>query len=445
MNLAGAPAEAERSLRIAMLVNEFPVISETFVVDQVTSLLCAGHTVDVFALNGESGTQIRYVTAHSSPQLMACVHLSERAPERLTERIPAWLRLACSCLVSRPLQTARQVNPLRHRRRAVTLRTLFEESVLLKRPPAPYDVVHAQFGYVGLKALRMRETGLLEGPLITHFRGSDVTQFVSSYGSRCYDRLFASGEHFLANCEHFRARAIELGCPSDRIAVLGTGIDLRRFPFSEPAAVQGDTTRLMSVGRLVEKKGLAYAIRAAAQLAAQGLDIRYDMVGDGPLKGQLQTLIDELNVSDRVRLLGKREPEEIATLLASSQLFVAPSVTAQRGDQDAPVNTLKEAMAIGRPVIATEHGGIPELVEHEVSGLLVPERDSEALAAAIRRLTAAPQRWKQLARAGRRAVEKSYDLRDITHRLLEIYWEVAARDRARHGRASIATATQTAT
>jgi colanic acid/amylovoran biosynthesis glycosyltransferase len=96
-------------------------------------------------------------------------------------------------------------------------------------------------------------------------------------------------------------------------------------------------------------------------------------------------------------------------------------VTAQDGDADAPVNTLKEAMATGLPVIATRHGGIPELVEHGVNGLLVPERDPAAIAAALRELAAAPERWHTMGQCGREAVVERYGLEEVASMTLAAY------------------------
>lgn len=183
--------------------------------------------------------------------------------------------------------------------------------------------------------------------------------------------------------------------------------------------------RIVTTGRLTGKKGIEYGIRAVAKLLKAGRNIRYDIIGDGPLKENLERLIEHLGVGSAVRLLGWKQQQEIIEILTEAQLFVAPSVTSKEGDQDAPVNVLKEAMAMGIPVIGTRHGGIPELVEDYVSGLLVPERDSESLADKLDYLLDHPQVWLAMGRAGRLRVEQDYDINKLNDHLFDIYRQLS--------------------
>ena len=163
----------------------------------------------------------------------------------------------------------------------------------------------------------------------------------------------------------------------------------------------------MSTGRLVEKKGLEYSIRAITRIMQHHPNIRYTIIGDGSLKPDLQQLIEELALSQQVSLLGWRKQEEVIKILDRSQILVAPSVTAADGNQDAPVNTLKEAMAMGLPVIGTLHGGIPELIEDAVSGFLVPERNPEAISEKLSYLIEHPEIWVSMGQAGRVPMSKN--------------------------------------
>ncbi len=144
----------------------------------------------------------------------------------------------------------------------------------------------------------------------------------------------------------------------------------------------------MSVGRLVEKKGIRYAIDALANFRSSGRDVVFDVVGDGILRDQLMKQASELGVSDYVRYHGALSSDAVGRILRGGHLFVAPSVTAASGDQDAATNSGKEAMATGLPVVVTRHGGMPEMVSDGVTGFLVPEQD--AIWAARTRSTSAP-------------------------------------------------------
>ena len=161
-----------------------------------------------------------------------------------------------------------------------------------------------------------------------------------------------------------------------------------------------------------------------AFLAETYPNIEYNIIGDGELREHFQKLIEKLNVGHIVKLVGWKQQEELIEILDNSHILIAPSVTAADGNQDAPVNTLKEAMAMGLPVIGTLHGGIPELIEDGISGLLVPERDGEAIAQKVSYLIEHPEIWTDMGKAGRDRVEEKYDMHRLNDQLVDIYKSV---------------------
>lgn len=154
------------------------------------------------------------------------------------------------------------------------------------------------------------------------------------------------------------------------------------------------------------------------------LNIEYNVIGDGPLRESLQQLIQDLNVGHIVKLLGWKQHQEIVEILDNSHIFLAPSVTAKGGDQEGTPNVLKEAMAMGLPVISTPHGGIPELIEDGISGFLVPERDADAIAEKLSYLIEHPEVWPQMGQVGRAQVEEKYDMNKLNDELVEIYQQL---------------------
>jgi colanic acid/amylovoran biosynthesis glycosyltransferase len=288
----------------------------------------------------------------------------------------------------------------------------------------PYDIIHCQFGTLGPAALMFRQAGLLQGKLVTIFRGIDISSHVQEQGEDVYEELFAQGDFFLANCQFFRQKAVKLGCNPEKILVHGSGIDCSKFAFKPRYFPSDGRVRIATTGRLVEKKGIQYGIRAIAQLAQTHPNIEFNIIGDGPLKTKLEKLIQELKLDGLVKLLGWKNQPEIVEILQQCHIFIAPSVTAADGNQDAPVNTLKEAMAMGLPVISTYHGGIPELVEDGVSGFLVPERDAGAIAQKLSYLIEHPEIWPEMGQAGRGRVEQKYDMEKLNDELVEIYQQL---------------------
>ncbi|MES1025527.1 glycosyltransferase [Gloeocapsa sp. BRSZ] len=412
-------------MKIAFIVLGFPELSQTFILNQITGLIDRGHSVDIYALKGSEVQASKVHPDVEKYQLLARTYYycAPNLPKNFLWRVLKGFGLLATKLNKNPSIWLNALNIFQYRRNALSLRPLYKVIPLLDTPNQ-YDIVHCQFGLCGLEAMSLRKFGLLQGKLVVCFRGFDISEFIQQYGDSAYNRLFEVGDFFLTNCDYFRQRLLKLGCPEDKVMVHRSGLDCNRFIFNPPKVDISDTVQIVTSGRLVEKKGIEYAIRAIAKLVKSKPNIDYKIIGDGPLRQQLQQLITELGVNDTVKLLGWKDQEEIIEVLKKSHIFIAPSVTAKSGDQDAPVNVLKEAMAIGLPVISTYHGGIPELIQDNVSGFLVPERDADAIAQKISYLLNNPQIWDSVTRAARAQVEAGYDLHKLNDELVDIYQQL---------------------
>jgi colanic acid/amylovoran biosynthesis glycosyltransferase len=413
-------------LRVAFFVHSFPLLSEAFIINQAAALIARGHQVDIYAMWGR--------LTHRAAQFPIAERagLFERSfdPEFFSApmpRIASAARLALTRFSGRLRVLAGALNVFAHGHWAANLRLLHEAAML--DLGGPYDVVHCQFADLAPLVLRLRRIGAFDAPVITHLRGIDITRRPREMGAAVYTRIFDEGDVFLPNCERFRQKAIALGCAPHKLSVFRSAIDLKEFAYRGARIAADSRVRLALVGRLVEKKGVTYAIDAVAQLLARGLDIEMKILGDGPLRAELESQVTDLNLRERVQFLGARGHADVIALLQESDLLLAPSITAADGDEDAPVNTLKEGMAIGLPVIATDHGGIPELVRDGHSGLLVAERDAVALADAVVQLIERRAEWETFGCHGRRCVEAEYDIDRQTDSLLEL--DRAAIDRYR--------------
>jgi colanic acid/amylovoran biosynthesis glycosyltransferase len=400
-------------MRIAVLASEFPVLSETPFLNQITGLVRRGHEVTILAERPQA-------VAEFHPDI-ARLGLAARYPLALPS--PGRRRAAARYLLGRPpgerRVLLRTLSPLRFWRRAWTLEEFRRAAGVL--PSGHYDVCYAAFGHDGLRALRLGRSGALAGPLAVAFRGADLTKFVAIRGRRVYRALFRRAALLLPVCEAFARRLEALGAPPERVTVHRTGIDLARWRWRDRPVEPAGPLRLVSVGRLVEKKGFGYVLEAVRRLREAGIAAEYEIVGDGPLRAALEADARRLAIDDRVRFLGWQSQDRVAEALDGAQLLVAASVTAANGDEEGIPNVLKEAMAVGLPVVSTANGGIPELVENEATGLLVPERDPQALAARLAELARHPDRRTALARAGRARVERDYDIERLNDRLVALF------------------------
>lgn len=272
--------------------------------------------------------------------------------------------------------------------------------------------VHAHFGTNGALATPLaRGLGI---PLAVTFHGHDVAGLLpQNRRTRRYFRyqryapdMFDYASLLLCASQELADMLLELGAPASKIVVHRLGIDLARWQVPE----RGDgPVSVLMIGRLVEKKGMEYGIRAFAEVHREHPDIRLRIVGSGPRAEELAALARALDVESAVSFLGVLAPDQIAAELARAHVLLAPSVVAQDGDRESGVIVIKEAGAAGLPTIGTHHGGIPEIIEHARTGLLVPERDAGALAVCLRQLIENPDERAAMGREARAAMEAQYD------------------------------------
>jgi colanic acid/amylovoran biosynthesis glycosyltransferase len=208
------------------------------------------------------------------------------------------------------------------------------------------------------------------------------------------------------------------------------GINFQQFSGQRPGCGEGPI-RILSVGRFVEKKGFEFGIRAVSALIGEDFEIEYLIAGDGPLNTQLKQLVSQLGTSDHIRFLGWKQPDEIAELLRKSDLLLAPSVTACDGDMEGIPVALMEAMASGTLVVSTSHSGIPELVQHGVTGWLAEEGSVTSLVDVLRRAVECRSGWNQVRAAARDKIEQEFNWDHLGDALLELLCGDGAQLRSR--------------
>jgi colanic acid/amylovoran biosynthesis glycosyltransferase len=293
-----------------------------------------------------------------------------------------------------------------------------------------YDIVHCHFGNHGQRLAALKASGQLPGKLIVSFHGADLSRDRQRDMHDYYRLLFAVGDLFLPISRHWANRLEFLGCPPDRILVQHMGVDTeelsrRRRPLRANAHV-----RVGSIGRFVEKKGHAFTIQALARLKNDrpDLTIYLDLVGDGPLLGQSKDLAVHLGVAGLVTFHGALPHQAALSVMSECDLFALPSITAADGDQEGIPVVLMEAMAMRLPVVSTFHSGIPELVDHDTTGLLTAERDVEGLARHIETLATRPDLRDTFGDAGFAKVNAEFNSRKLGAVLRARYQSLAYPD-----------------
>ena len=415
-------------MKIAFILSEFPSLSQTFILNQITGLLDRGHDVAIYAQSPKNEPAVhndvkrynlleRTIYYRAAPQTIPAV--------KLLRPIKA-LGLVMANLHKRPLPLLKSLNVLKYGDTAISVKAVSETLTLLDAI-GEYDIVHCHFGPNGNLAAWLKDIGAIRGKIITTFHGYDITRRIKTKGEKEYAHLFDVGDLFLPISTRWKNELFRLGCQEEKTLVHRMGIDTNKFLFSPRQPKSDGRVHLFTVARLVEKKGVEYAIRAVARILKKHPQIEYKIAGDGPLKDQLNELVETLNLSDHVKLLGWKQQAEIVKLMAEADILLAPSVTSQDGDQEGIPVVLMEALAQGLPVLSTWHSGIPELIQDGKSGFLVPERDADALTEKLAYLLEHPQEWPQMGRAGRDYVEKHYDINILNDQLVLLYQQLLER------------------
>lgn len=360
-------------LNILLVVSYFPKLSETFILNQVVGLLNLGHNVQVYAVKKE----------------LDIVH-EDFITYDLKDRV------------------------VYHTDSAAKKSIFFNKT--------QFDVVLCHFGHRGYLGLELIQKYNIKAPLLTIFHGIDMSRNLDA-NLHVYDDLFPHLDLALPISDFWKKKLVSLGYDAKKIQVLRMGIDCDKFPFKSCTHIQGEPVRFITVARFIEKKGIAYSLRAFAQVAQERENIEYIIIGDGPLAKDFIDFIKVLGIKDKVRLMGSKTQKEVIEIFNTAHICVAPCVTGSDGDMEGIPVSLMEAMALGLPIISTWHSGIPELVKNGVTGFLVEERNVSQMAEKMRYMVDHKELWSGMGRAGRERIEDQFNAQKQMNRLVDIFYE----------------------
>lgn len=358
-------SQRKKPMKILMVVGSFPVVHDICVLNQITGLIDRGHDVHIFAFSKGDFVNVQEdVIAY------------DLINKTIFKKLPAHLN--------------------------------------------QYDIILFQFGH---RVFDIKKEYKFKGKVAVCFRGYDITVFLNN-NPHAYDKYFDCCDLFLPVCQAFKKILMKIGCPNHKIKVQHSAIDCSKFIFKKRELPQNGPINIVSAGRFVEKKGFKYVFYAIAELIKQYPQAHYTLIGDGVLKKDYENLIKELGIDEKVTLCGWKTHKEYIRLLDQVQMLVLPSVTAENSDQEGIANVLKEAMAMGLLVIATDHSGNSELIDHGVSGFLVPERNSNAIKENIEYLVKNPHIWESIQLAAADKVYQQFDKEKENDKLEAILYDL---------------------
>jgi len=391
---------------IGFVLKGYPRLSEAFIAQEIRALEARGLTIEIFSMRGAREDAVQPAVGAIRAPVRYLPHLPDLGAGALAELLPANLAALRRFPAAYAAALAHALRACLRRRSRAPLERLLEAGWLVARhglgASSPVRHLHAHFIHspAELAFYAARVAGL-SFSVTAHAKDIYTTP-----AAELSERIAAS--RFVLTCTAYnRDRlAAMAGEARRKVHLAYHGVDLNAF---QPGAGAGDARRLVSVGRLVPKKGFAGILAALAMLRDQGEDFRWELFGAGPLEDALRAQAEALGLGARVRFRGAAAHPRIIARLSRGGVFLCGSVEAEDGDRDGIPNTVLEAMAMGLPVVATAVSGIPEAVRDGVDGLLAPPRDPRAFAAAVRRLWREPGLAERLSLAARARVESLFD------------------------------------
>jgi len=398
-------------MKIAHVVGPFPRLSQTFVLNEIIACAKAGHAVEIFALNktrdncGENAKEFDFL---SKTLFFDQIKARDIFAVNFFVLLKFFIKAVICNFSAKSISATLKFN----------LKISFFALRIRKQK---CDLIHAHFGNIGNFCLLLKRiTGV---PSITTFYGGDIFMALKE-NPDLYIELFKNCDHFIALSNHIKERLIAVGCPKEKISVHNIGVDVEDIKFKMKDFVRDGDINILIVGRLVEKKGIYYAIEAFSIALRKYKNIKLRIIGDGPLKGDLKHQVKRLNIAEKVLFLGALRQDKVINEMYNCHIFMLASVTAENGDQEGLGFVFAEAQAAGMPVISTWHNGIPEIVIHKKTGFLVEERNVDALAERLCYLLEHQEVWNELGKNGRKFVEEKYNIRKQINKLEKIYMAV---------------------
>ncbi|CAD5280420.1 Glycosyl transferases group 1 family protein [Alteromonas sp. 38] len=367
-----------QKISVLYFLNRFPLPSETFVIDQICGLMDRGIEISIISLiKGDYENMHEKVIEYGLDK--KTIYLSEQTKAKFTSRITS---------LGSSLFNPKIFRLLNYFKYGSVAKNLLLPLLEKKKEKSEFDYIIAHFGTAGVTAMKIMDAGVLQGKLIPVFHGADISKKKNLEAYQAdYRKLFSKSFALFPISDLWKRKLIELGADKSKTMVNRMGIDVVRFTFVDSAPSESDFFNIVSVARMVEKKGIDDAIKAMSLLKLHtNIPFTYDLVGGGPLFEEMKELASELGLSNTIKFHGVQTQSRVKELLSNANVFLLPSKTASDGDMEGIPVSLMESMSSGIVTVSTFHSGIPELITHEVEGFLVPENSPEDIAQQLSRI-----------------------------------------------------------
>jgi colanic acid/amylovoran biosynthesis glycosyltransferase len=403
-------------IRVGMVIDTFPSLSETFILNHITSLLDAGHEVTIFARRPP--TAFPKVHPHVEQyNLMSRVRYMPNQAWSTRQILQVPYALARS--VGRR-GAARALNVARYGWGGLRFRALHALAVFKREN---FDLLHCHYAAIGWAFASYGD--IFDVPLVTSFHGDHYGSFGKD-GGWLLSGLFRHSDAFVANSEFTKRELVHLGCAAEKVRVIPAMVTTDGTQFRTPD-LRNRPLRLMTVARLHESKGVDVALRAVRILLDRGHDVIYQVIGDGPHRGQFETLTSQLGIQERVIFSGWMNQDEVYTQYRHADMFVLPSLLCANGANEAQGLVIQEAQLHGLPIVASNIGGVPESLDFGRAGKLFTAGDPISLADRVVEYIEDPKTASTMAQHAEQYVREKYTRGPVMDQLLGLYGELLSR------------------
>ncbi len=430
---------------IAYILKGFPRLSETFISNEIRLLEEMGLQLRLFSIKQGDTDKIHRAVGTIRAPLMVLPAMTSLSNTRLLpwlrENLPDYYRGHLRLFRLRPLAYAS------------TLATALWLSIRYRKSPwgGLRKVFIKEFLQAGIIALKVAETDSIR-LLHAHFCHGATT--VALFASRLSGKPYSFTAHakdiyqadmnpgdllqfkirqarFVTTCTGANLQYLKARAGHGNVHLVYHGLDTRQFRPALSPSKKKEVTRILAIGRYVEKKGFHFLVAACHRLKQQGIEFHCRIVGErGESFEKIQILIAHWQLHDTVSLEGPMSHEVLAEIYRQADIFALPCQVLGNGDRDGIPNVLMEAMASGLAVVSSNISGMPELIEDGQDGLLVPEKDIEALVKTLRILISDPDKRNHLGKNARKKICRLFDARQTNLRLKALFCECLAEEKA---------------
>lgn len=409
-----------KPLNILVVVGGFPIVSQTFIVNQIVSLIDEGHNVSLYSLKAGDGNKVHNNVI--SYKLLDKVTYRQKIPVNKIKKYLFLTKWFLKNILTINYSLLFKTFQLFRNKNGDNLNTIFDSLYFLVNNN--FDIIHAHFGQNAVSIAELKEKGFLrKSKLIVSFHGFDLNPSKTELYKSLYKQLFKQAAYLTVNTIYTKNILLDVNEELNNIFILPESLDTNLFKKKNSKIVNNDIFNIVYCGRLVPFKGSLLLPKIIDELKNRGFNfIELKVIGDGILMTELDLLIKKMNLQDTIILVGTKKQNEIIEIFSTSNIFLLPGIKSKEDNRAENQGlVIQEAAAMELPVVVSDAGGMKYGLIPNKTGFVVNENDIEGFVNAIQRLIEQPDLAIKMGQKGREYVVENYNSKILVKKLIDIY------------------------